>query len=161
MTAAMTGASGSESVTADLQAIVLGLGDEIYGIEIGFVQEIIRNQPLTAVPGASPAVLGLINLRSQVLPVLSLRTIFGRPAIAVDPAARIVLVGLAGWRVGLLVDEVFEVRTLAADSIQPAPAFATGERGFQAVGIAQTERGLVVLLDIEAVLGSVELGQAV
>src|SRR5215218_9963985 len=80
-------ASTAPTAAADLQAIVFGLGDERYGIEIGFVHEIIRNQELTVVPGASPAVLGLINLRSQVLPVLSLRTIFGRPSIEPGPAA--------------------------------------------------------------------------
>jgi len=147
------------TATADLQAIIFGLGDETYGIEIGFVHEIIRNQELTAVPGAPPAVLGLINLRSQVLPVLSLRTIFGRPAVDLDSSARIVLVGLDGARVGLLVDQVFEVRTFPAESIAPPPAFATGESGFQAVGIAQTDTGLVVLLDVEAAIGSVDLGQ--
>ena len=155
----MNASASTAPATADLQAIVFGLGDETYGIEIGFVHEIIRNQELTVVPGASPAVLGLINLRSQVLPVLSLRTIFGRPPGELDSSARIVLVGLAGARVGLLVDRVFEVRTFPAESISPPPAFATGESGFQAVGIAQPDTGLVVLLDVEAAVGSVDLGQ--
>ena len=155
----MSGASAT-GAQADVQAIVFGLGAETYGIEIGLVHEIIRHQVPTAVPSAPAAVLGLINLRSQILPVLSLRAIFGLPAVAVDASARIVLVGLDGSRVGLLVDEVFEVRTLAADTIQAPPAFASGEAGFHAVGIAQTARGIVVLLDIEDAVASVDLGLA-
>ena len=155
----VSGARQAPTPGAELQAIVFRLGDEVYGIEIGFVHEIIRHQPPTPVPGTSQAVLGLINLRSMVVPVLSLRTIFDMPPHEPDGRSRIVIVSLEGARLGLLVDEVLEVRTFAATDIQPAPAFVSGD-GHHAIGIAQTEAGLVVLIDVEEAVGSVDLGRA-
>jgi purine-binding chemotaxis protein CheW len=146
-------------VAADHQAIVFRVADETYGIEIGFVHEIIRHQPTTGVPGTSTAILGLINLRSRIFPVLSVRTIFGLPEPVPGPRSRIVVVGIDGSRIGLLVDEVSEVRTFSADTIQPPPSFVAGDSQDQIVGIAQTEGGLVILLDVEAVVGSVDLGR--
>ena len=144
----------------DLQAIVFRLGDETYGIEIGFVHEIIRYQRPTPLPGSQATILGLINLRSRVLSVLSLRSILGLGSEPLGPSARIVIVGVTGDRVGLLVDEVHEVRTLPADAIQPPPLFASAAGGRHAVGIAQTDRGLVVLLDLEDAISAVGLERA-
>jgi purine-binding chemotaxis protein CheW len=156
----MTATARHATSTGDLQAIVFALGSESYGIEIAFVHEIIRRQPLTPVPAAPPSVLGLINLRSRIIQVLSLRTIFGLPEAVTTPAERIVIVGFGESRLGLLVDEVSEVRTFGADSIQPAPTFTSGRGPEHIVGIAQTPAGLVILLDIEAAVGSVDLARA-
>ena len=155
-----------EAVTTDagnagsreIQAVVFRLGEETYGIEIGFVHEIIRVQPPAALPGTPPAVLGVINLRSRIIPVISLRSVFGGTETEPGPAARIVIVGWNGSRVGLLVDEVVEVRTFDMAEVQPPPPMLSADR-HHTVGIARTERGLVALLDIEAAIETVELSK--
>jgi purine-binding chemotaxis protein CheW len=156
---AFAAAHAERTASAEIQAIVFRLADEVYGIEIGFVHEIIRHQAPTRVPGSPAEMLGLINLRSRVIPVLSLAAILGGPDADPAPATRIVIVGVEGARVGLVVDEVFEVRTLDAGTVAPAPAFAADGR-HHAAGVAQTDRGLVVLLDIEDAVASVDLGQS-
>jgi len=148
-----------EGASAEIQAVIFRLGAETYGVEIGFVHEIIRVQPPAALPGSSAAVLGVINLRSRIVPVISLRAAFGGTEVEPGPASRIVIVSWNASRVGLLVDEVVEVRSFDVDAIQQPPAMLAGDR-HHTIGIARTERGLVALLDVESAIGAVELSRA-
>ena len=76
----------------ETQIVVLALGDERYGLEIAAVYEIIRPQPITAVPQAPASVVGVINLRGRIIPVVDLRFRFGLPDVIPGPGSRIVWV---------------------------------------------------------------------
>jgi purine-binding chemotaxis protein CheW len=149
------GASPAVATEPDYRAVVFDLGSEVYGIEIGFIREIIRQVPITALPGADQSVLGLISLRGQILPVVSLRALFGMPIANPSPSARIVVAELDRGRVGLAVDAVRAVRLLPSDALEPPPALGAGPA--HVAGIARVDDGLVILLDLEAALARVDV----
>jgi purine-binding chemotaxis protein CheW len=146
-----------EAVAADerdYQVIVFGVGTEVYGVEIGLIHEIIRHQPITALPGTSAEVLGLLSLRGRILPVVSMRVVLGMDDVAPTAASRIVVVELDRGRVGLAVDAVSAVRRLPQGSIQPPPAL--GGAAPHLAGVTRVDDDLVVLLDLEAALARVD-----
>ncbi len=141
------------SETSDLQIVVCQLGEERHGLEIGKVYEIIRYQAITSVPGAPPAVEGIINLRGRIIPVVDLRTRFGMPRAEPTKASRIVVADTGGTRTGLIVDAVNEVLTVPADAIEPAEA-VVGRDSADIRGIARLDGRLVILLALEGLLGT-------
>src|SRR5262245_3178869 len=98
---------------------------EEYGIEILKVRELIGLLEITRVPRVKPYIKGLINLRGKVIPVIDLRVKFGMPAAEPTSQAVIIVVQLAGASgevtLGLLVDEVLEVRSFREEDIEPPP----------------------------------------
>src|SRR5690348_9894294 len=99
----------------DQQVVIFRLGESSYAIEIAAVREIIRPQPITVVPQAPPCVVGVINLRSTVVPVLDLRKRCGLPEGEQTRESRVVVVQVGSESVGLQVDAVSEVITLSTD----------------------------------------------
>lgn len=141
---------------AERQVVVLHLGEEQYGVEIGRVHEIIRPQPITRVPRAPSFVEGVINLRGRVIPVLDLRRRFGMPAHPHTQATRIVVTELSDQVVGIMVDGVTEVLRVPDAAIEPPTAVVAGLDAEYLQGIAKLEDGLVILLDVDRVLGKEE-----
>lgn len=102
-----------------IQYIVIRLGDEQYGIDIRYIDNIIRMQDITRVPKVPEYLKGVINLRGEVIPVMSIRLKMGLPADEISRATRIIILKLEQQgNVGIIVDEVKEVVTLSADSIE-------------------------------------------
>ncbi len=139
------------NATSDLQIVVCQLGEERYGLEIGKVHEIIRHQAITSVPGAPPAMEGIINLRGRIIPVVDLRTRFDMERAAPTRASRIVVADTGGTRMGLIVDAVSEVLTVPADAIEPAET-VVGDDTAALRGIAKLDGRLVILLALEGLL---------
>ncbi len=109
---------------AEMQIVALHLGDEIYGIEISAINTVLTRQTITAVPNVPHFVLGVMNLRGRILPVLDLRARFGLAPLEKDreKLSRIVIVESGGYTAGLVVDSVSEVLKLSADAIEPPSA---------------------------------------
>lgn len=130
------------------------LGREEFGIGINRIREIIGLLPVTAVPGAPSFVLGVINLRGRVIPIVDLRRHFG--LAAVEPTVRtcIIVVEVEGGRhrrVGLVVDAVSEVLAIRAEEVEDAPALGTaGDTVI--MGMAKVAGGIKILLAIERIL---------
>jgi len=137
------------------------LAGEEYGLEILKVREIIGLLPITAVPRTPAFVKGVINLRGKVIPVVSLRTKFGMPAVEETERTCILVVDVAlsdgGLQMGLVVDEVSEVRDINSEQIAPAPAFGAQVDTRFILGIGKLEESVVLLLDIDTVLSEDEL----
>ncbi len=133
----------------ETQIVVFALGEERYGLEIAAVYEIIRHQPITAVPQAPAFVEGVINLRGRIIPVVDLRERFGLQPQATSAASRIVVCDAAGTRVGLMVDGVSEVLMVPMDAIEATPAVAVGRNSEYVRGIARLDQVLVILLDLD------------
>ena len=122
------------------QLVVFELANEVYGINIGTVREIIRMQAVTYVPDAPDFVEGVINLRGRVIPVVDLRKRFGLPVTETTNESRVI------------VDAVTEVQRISEDSIEPATALVTTEDSYYIEGIAKVEDQLLILLDLDRAL---------
>lgn len=137
----------------DQQVVIFRLAESSYAIEIAAVREIIRPQPITVVPQAPACVVGVINLRSSVVPVLDLRKRCGLPAGEQTGESRVVVVQVDEHSVGLQVDAVSEVLTLSPDVIEPAAAVVRGAGAEQVLrGVAKVDERLVMLLDLPQVI---------
>lgn len=135
--------------------IVIGINGEKYGLAISDVQEIIKLLPVTDIPGVSPYIEGVINLRGRIVPVIGMRARFGQPAGAMDEASRIVIVNASeGEAVGLLVDNVMQVVSFA--EVLPPPNGVGGGNRMYLRGIGKMNDQLISLLDLGKVLGTGE-----
>jgi purine-binding chemotaxis protein CheW len=148
-------AAGSRSAD-EIQLVVFELGEERYGLDIATVYEIIRHQPITAVPQAPAFVEGVINLRGRIIPVVDLRDRFGMATGALTKASRIVVCDAAGTRVGLVVDGVSEVLMVPADAIESTPDVAAGHDAGYLRGIAKLGERLIILLDLDGLFGAAD-----
>jgi purine-binding chemotaxis protein CheW len=135
---------------SEFQVVVCKLGDELYGLDIGSVYEIIRFQESTAVPTAPDFVDGVINLRGRVIPVMDMASRFGMERSATTKSTRIIVAGTAGMRVGLVVDAVTEVLMIAEEAVEATPGVASGNGSAYIRGIAKLAEQLVILLDLTA-----------
>jgi purine-binding chemotaxis protein CheW len=155
--------------SAERQVVALHLGQEIYGVDISLIHSVLTPQPITTVPNVPSFVLGVMNLRGRILPVLDLRTRFGMPPLDDEKKrlSRIVIVEAAGLTAGLVVDAVSEVLTLSVGSIEP-PSALLGSSDLRCLtGIGRVgnksnkenekkeEGRLILLLDIVETLTSV------
>jgi purine-binding chemotaxis protein CheW len=146
------------------QLVVFNLDKEHYGVDIAAVAEIIRPQPIAAMPCAPAFVEGVTNLRGSVLPVIDLRKRFGLPVQELTKPTRIVVTEMNAMLVGMVVDAVTEVlRVPSADVEPPSPIVTTVDSAF-ITGIAKVngsspesdEGRLIILLDLSVVLSSEE-----
>lgn len=128
------------------------LAGEDYGLPIAFVTEIIGIQRITAVPDMPPFIRGVINLRGKVIPVIDVRARFGIAERAYDQRTCIVVVHFADVLVGLVVDQVSEVMTIAEEDTEPPPAAETGGRADYIAGLGKAGGGVKILLEVEKLL---------
>jgi purine-binding chemotaxis protein CheW len=132
--------------------LVFGLGGVEYAAAVAGVREIIGALPVTRVPGLPAAVLGVVNLRGRIIPVVDLRVRFGLDAIDHGERTCIIVVQSAGAEYGVVVDRVLEVAVIAADDVEDAPSFAAGVDTEYLFGIARHGTRVRLLLDLERVL---------
>ncbi len=137
----------------ELQIVVCELADERYGLDIAKVFEIIRHQPITAVPRAPTFVKGVINLRGRIIPVVDLRERFGMAEVEPTKETRIVVAESSSTRDGLIVDSVSEVLLVPGDAVESTPEVAAGEDAEYLRGIAKLADHLVLLLELDGLFG--------
>jgi purine-binding chemotaxis protein CheW len=154
---AMSSQTVLTSGTDILQLVSFCIGNEEYGVDILRVQEINRTMEVTRVPNSPQYVEGVINLRGRVIPVIDLRARFGMPRIEWDKSTRIVVVELQGVTVGFVVDSVNEVLRIPRSVIEPPPMFAAGGNSDYITGVGKLEDRLLILLDLEKIVGLEEL----
>jgi purine-binding chemotaxis protein CheW len=135
-----------------IQFVTFILMDEVYGINVMQVQEVLRITEIAPVPGAPPYVLGIINLRGNVVTVIDTRTWFGLPTKETDDASRIIVIESEKQVVGILVDAVAEVVELRESEIDAAPNVGTEESSRYIQGVATMEDSLLILVDLNKLL---------
>ena len=151
----MSTTSAPASIAGKYLTVVLE--NEAYGIGVLKVREIIRLQKITPVPQMPAYVKGVINLRGRVIPVLDLRVKFGLKADFGERTCIVVVqVALTAAeqtvQMGLIVDSVEEVVTLAANEIEPTPDFGARIRAEYLLGMAKVKSEVKTLLDIDKVV---------
>lgn len=143
------------------QYLTFSLQQEVYGLDILCVREIIGYSRPTSVPMMPPFVHGVINVRGNVVPVIDLAQRFGRTPTVLHARTCIVILEVAAGEetvhVGVLVDAVNSVLDLDSEQIEHAPTFGTGLRQDFIQGMARTDTGFIILLDVGRVLSVDEM----
>ena len=140
----------------EMKVIVFELMDKEYAIEVDVVQSIERLISVTAVPKTPSYVKGVINLRGVVTPIVDLRTRFGIEEKEDDNNKRIIIVSLAEYEVGLIVDSANDVLDIPVGLIEPQPeVVGTIESDFIS-GVVKIDKRLLVMLDLNRVLEPVK-----
>ncbi len=135
------------------QYIVVRLGEEQYGVDIRYIDNIVRMQKITRVPKVAPYLKGVINLRGEVIPIMSLRLKMFLPEDEITKATRIIILKLEQYgSIGVIVDEVKEVVTLDEEHIEKVSYDSKEERLNFLGGIGKYDGGLISLLDFNLVM---------
>jgi purine-binding chemotaxis protein CheW len=131
------------------QYIVVTLGKEEYGINIQYVQNIVRMMNITRVPKAPYYIKGVVNLRGEIIPVMSVRIKFELEDDVFSNDTRIIFVKVEGNEIGLIVDEVKEVISLSNDDIDIIASSGDEDKDNFVFGVGKVGEELVTLLNIE------------
>ena len=157
--------ASASAVVEEKQYLTFMLGGEMFSIDILCIKEIIWYASLTEVPMMPACIRGVINLRGAVVPVMDLSSRFGKPSTPVTKSSCIVIVEVAtqveGERqsMGVVVDSVQAVLEIPASEIEPAPSFGAKIRPDFIEGIGKVNGKFVILLNVNQVLSSEEIGQ--
>lgn len=157
---AQAGKGEVEGGTAE-KYLTFSLGGEEYGISILSIREIIGMIPVTSVPQSPPYVKGVVNLRGKVIPVIDLRKKFAMESIDYTERTCIIVVemelGTGVVLIGIIVDSVSEVLNIRADEVEPTPTFGARLTTDYILGLAKMEGGVKILLDMDKVLGAMDV----
>ncbi len=135
-----------------LQWVTFKLAGETYGINVMQVQEVLRYTEIAPVPGAPPYVLGIINLRGNVVTVIDTRHRFGLQSGDLSDNTRIVIIEADNHVVGILVDSVAEVVYLRQSEIETAPNVGNDESAKFIQGVCHKNGELLILIELDKLL---------
>jgi len=147
-----------ENKLQEEELVLFDLGNEIYGVDISVVYEIIRMQAITMVPKAPFFVEGIINLRGKVIPIVDMRKRFGLPKVEQNKDNRIMVLENSGQNVGIIVDAVTEVLRIPSESVEPPSSIIVSATSDYILGIAKHNKNMIILLDMERVLSRESIG---
>ncbi|HHX55953.1 MAG TPA: chemotaxis protein CheW [Clostridiales bacterium] len=142
----------NQQVLSDVkQFITINVNEEYYGIDISYINSIERMQKITRVPKAQSYFTGIINLRGEIVPVMSLRRKIGLEDDVFDKKTRIIIMKLEPkYSIGIIVENVLEVITLGKENIEKA--VTEDDSSSYVYGIGKHEDKLISLLDVEKVI---------
>ena len=144
--------SETAALAAAGQYLSFRLDGENYGIDIMKVQEIRSYEQPTRMPHTAGFVLGVVNLRGVVVPILDLRVRFHCASAAFTPSTVVIVIDMGSRVVGVVVDAVSDVVTLEPGMVRPAPGMAGSLDASSIRGLAQVGERMLILLDIDALL---------
>ena len=140
------------------QYIVVQIGNEKYGIDIGYVDNIVRMQRITRVPKAQMYFKGIINLRGEIVPVMSIRKKMGLADDVITNASRIIILKVEDkGSLGVIVDEVCEVITLNMDEVDKPTVDTRGIKENFINGVGKNGEQLISLFEINAIIDEKEM----
>lgn len=145
------------------QFLTFVLGEELYGVDILRVQEIMGWNPVTRIPNTPEYLRGVLNLRGSIVPILDLRMRFDMEQADYTPTTVVIVLSVQQGNeertLGVVVDGVSDVINVPAENIKPAPDFGTAVNTEFIDGLATVEEQMVMLLDIDKLLSIEELEQ--
>lgn len=156
----MTGMSNVAKLAGEpsgQEFLVFTLGDEEYGIDILKVQEIRGYDQVTRIANTPDFIKGVTNLRGVIVPIVDLRVKFSQGEVEYDENTVVIVLNLGQRVVGIVVDGVSDVLSLAADQIRPAPEFAVTLSTEYLTGLGALGDRMLILVNIEKLLNSDEM----
>lgn len=151
----------ADDLQGQMQYVTFTLEDEVYGINVMQVQEVLREIEVAPVPGAPHYVTGIINLRGNVVSVIDARTRFGLQRRESTPLTRIIVIEAQQQIIGILVDSVAEVVDMEMSEIETAPNVGNEETARYIDGVVSRDERLLILVDLNKLLTEAELGEIV
>lgn len=154
----MSGKSSAQQVQDDpiLQWVTFRLDNETYGINVMQVQEVLRYTEIAPVPGAPEYVMGIINLRGNVVTVIDTRQRFGLQPDQITDQSRIVIIEAEGQVIGIFVDAVSEVVYLRQSEIEVPPNVGNDDNGRFIQGVCHKNDELLILVELDKFLSDSE-----
>jgi purine-binding chemotaxis protein CheW len=146
------------SKTASLEMLSFTLGGEEYGIGILKVQEIRGYEKVTHIANAPDYIKGVVNLRGTIVPIIDMRLRFhiGNPTY--DDFTVVIILNIQGHIIGMVVDSVSDVVTLAPDQIKPAPDMGSALNTDYLIGLGTVGERMLILVDIDKLMSSTDMG---
>ena len=149
--------NNKEGYSSSLQIVCFKIGKEEYGIDILQVQEILKLPKVTRLPKSIDYIMGVMDLRGKVIPIVDLSKKFKISSGNVEESNRAIVVDITGKKVGLGIDSVSHVIKVDSGDIEPPPPVVKGISGKYIVGIAKIESGFIVILDINKIFSKEEV----
>jgi len=143
------------------QYVTFQLGEELYGINIMDVKEIVRVQDIRAIPNAPVYVEGIFNLRSEIIPIINLHKRFHiKRAFSSEEdelLSGFIIIDIDGMKLGVIIDRVSRVVTVEKEDIQPPPQMLSGIGAEYIRGVVRQEEGYLIILNIRDLFNPKEL----
>jgi purine-binding chemotaxis protein CheW len=143
------------------QLVTFQLGEELYGINIMDVKEIVRVQAIRAIPNAPIYVEGIFNLRSEIIPIINLHKRFHLKKVLNSEEDELlsgfIIIDIDGMKLGVIIDRVSRVVTIEKEDIQPPPQMLSGIGAEYIQGVVRQEQGYLIILDIRDLFNPREL----
>lgn len=147
-----------EPVEPSVQYCTFKFENELYGIEISYVQEIIKIQKIFKAPTAPEYILGVINLRGNIVPVIDIKPILKKPAWKSDINGNIILINVGNMIVGIVVDQIGDVVFLTRSGIESVEIRRGEEMARYLIGISKLPDKVLALLDPKKIIDDTKLG---
>ena len=148
----------AESEGGGSEYLAFTLGREEYGIDILRVQEIRGYEPVTRIANSPAFIKGVVNLRGTIVPVVDMRIKFNLGEPTYDQFTVVIILNIGGRVVGMVVDSVSDVMTLAHEQIKPAPEIGTTFDTDYLIGLGTLDDRMLILVDIDKLMSSPEMG---
>jgi len=143
------------------QLVTFQLGEELYGINIMDVKEIVRVQDIRAIPNAPTYVEGIFNLRSEIIPIINLHKRFHLKKLVSSEEDELlsgfVILDIDGMKLGIIIDRISRVITIEKEDVQPPPQMLSGIGAEYIQGVVRQEQGYLIILDIRDLFNPKEL----
>ena len=139
---------------ADLEIIAFDLNQQSFCVLTNSIREIRGWATVTPLPRTTSEILGVMNLRGSVIPIIDLAAKLGMPTAVPTERSAIVVAQARSTTVGLMVDRVSDILSVSLEDLQPVPAVAEPATGSYAIGVFNRDQNLSCLLDIDAIFAS-------
>jgi len=146
-----------EHENKQLQLVTFNLSDEVFAVDILNIQSINRKIDITVIPNAPDFIEGIINLRGQVIPIISLRKRFGMEAKRLDKDSRFIVMEIENKIIGFIVDSVYEVLKIDSSLCSPPPPLTGGIDTEYITSVAKLEDKLIIILDLNKIISKKEM----
>ena len=150
-----------KTATDSKQLVTFQLGEELYGVNIMDVKEIVRAQGVRAIPNAPTYVEGIFNLRSEIIPIINLHKRFHLKKLATSEEDELlsgfIILDIDGMKLGIIIDRVSRVVTVEKDDVQPPPQMVSGIGAEYIQGVVHQNEGYLIILAIRDLFNPKEL----
>jgi purine-binding chemotaxis protein CheW len=150
--------SGAGAITSLREFLAFKLGAEEYGIDILRVQEIRSYEEPTRIANAPAAILGVVNLRGVIVPIVDMRLRFNLAQADYGTTTVVIVLNIGSRVIGMVVDAVSDVITLTPEQLRPVPEFSSAIASDHILAIGAIDQRMLILVDIERLMTAGEMG---